>query len=31
MESSSEPPSYPVQLAALTEPDLERYTIRLPV
>ena len=29
-ESSSKPPGAPVQLAALAEPDLERYTIRLP-
>lgn len=29
-ESSSENPGEPVRLAALAEPDLERYTIRLP-
>ena len=29
-ESSGEHPAYAVRLAALAEPDLERYTIRLP-
>ncbi len=30
-ESSSRHPGDPVRPAALAEPDLERYTIRLPV